>query len=134
MATIDLPYIERDVGEHKYKCSRLLLKHWIELESLLLKVLGIQILDMDENNLAAYAPRAISASTAADHEKIFELLAHCLQVKNPEGGWSMLSRQTQERWWPAFIGEMPAVLGMFFEAQFKDFFSGLEALSPEGKS
>lgn len=131
---IDLPYVERKAGEHTYRCSRLLLTDWIALEALLMQVLGIQILDMDENNLAAYAPHAISRSSKDDHEKLFELLGKCLTVKNAEGGWSMISRQTQERWWAVYIGELPVVLGMFFEIQFKDFFTGLEQLSPGGKS
>lgn len=128
---IDLPYKERKVGDHKYRCSRLLLSKWLELEALLMRVLGIQVLDLDENNLGAYAPRAIAASTAQDHEKIFELLGECLIVQVGDGGWSMLSRENQERWWAVYIGEMPAVVALFFEVQFKDFFTGLETLLPE---
>lgn len=131
---IDLPYIEREAGEHTYRCDRLLLTDWIALEALLMRVFGVQILDMDEKNLGAYAPHAISASTGKDHEAVFELLGKCLRVRNEEGGWSMISRETQERWWAVYIGELPTVLGMFFEIQFKDFFSGLEKLLPAGKS
>jgi len=128
---IDLPYQERQVGEHLYRCSRLLLSNWIELEALLMRVLGVQVLDLDESNLGAYAPKAIAASTAQDHEKIFQLMGACLVVQNDGGGWSMLSRETQERWWAVYIGEMSAVIGLFFEVQFKDFFTGLETLLPE---
>jgi hypothetical protein len=133
--TLDLPYIERQIGEHVYRCPRLLLGRWLDLEALLMKVLGVQVLDLDENNLGAYAPKAIASSTAQDHEKIFELLGECpLAVKNAEGGWSMLSRETQEKWWPVYISEMPAVVALFFEVQFKDFFIGLEKLLPEETS
>lgn len=132
--TVDLPSTERKVGENHYKCSRLLLKQWIELEALLMKILGAQVLDLDENNLGAYASRAISSSTAQDHEKIFELMGYSVSVKNPQGGWGMLSRETQERWWAVYIREMPGVIGLFFEVQFRDFFTGLELLSSEEKS
>ncbi len=129
--SIDLPYQERDIGEHKYRCDRLLLSKWIELEALLMKVLGTQVLDMDENNLGAYAPKAISQSSAADHGKIFELMGECLFVHNEEGGLSTLNRANQERWWAAYIGEMAATVALFFEVQFKDFFTGLEQLLPQ---
>lgn len=128
---IDLPYEERQICEHTYRCSRLLMSKWIELEVLLMRVLGIQVIDVDESNLGAYASRVISASTGSDHEKVFELMGECLIVRNSEGGWSMLSRQNQERWWPVYMKEMPSVVGMFFEVQFKDFFTGLEILLPE---
>lgn len=131
---VDLPYQERRVGEHTYKCSRLLLSRWIELEALLLKVLGVQVLDLDESNLGSYAPKAIMSSTAQDHEQIFALMGECVSVKNDAGGWGMLSRETQERWWTAYIKEMPAVIGLFFEVQLKDFFIGLETLLPEEQS
>ena len=131
---IDLPYTERKIGEHTYRCSCLLLSKWIELEALLMKVLGVQVLDIDENNLGAAAPRAISASNAEDHEKIFELMGLCLVVRNEEGGWSMLSREIQERWWAVYRGEMASVVALFFEVQFKDFLKGLELLSPGEQS
>jgi hypothetical protein len=131
---VDLPSVERSIGENTYKCSRLKLKYWIELEALLMKILGAQVLDLDENNLGAYAARAISASTAQDHEKIFELMGHCVHVQNDAGGWGMLSRETQERWWAVYIRELPGVIGLFFEVQFKDFFTGLELLSKEEPS
>lgn len=130
--TIDLPFEEREIGEHLYRCDRLLLSKWIELEALLMRVLGLQVLELDEKNIAAYAPRAISQSTAADHDKIFALMGECLFVKMPEGTWAHLTRVTQERWWASYIGEMPATVGLFFEVQFKDFFTGLEKLLPEG--
>jgi hypothetical protein len=128
---IDLPFEERVIGEHTYRCSALMLTQWIELEALLMKVLGLQVLDMDEKNLGAYAPKAIASSTAQDHEKIFQLLGYCLVVRNKEGGLTMLSRETQDKWWAVYRGEMPGVIGLFFEVQFKDFFTGLETLSPE---
>lgn len=131
---IDLPFEERVIGDHTYRCNRLLLGKWIELEALVMKVLGVQILDMDEKNIGSYAPRAISQSNAADHNKMFELMGECLFVANNEGGLSILSRANQERWWAAYIGEMPGVIGLFFEVQFKDFFIGLERLMPEVKS
>lgn len=131
---IDLPYLEREIGCHTYRCDRHLLKDWIELETLLIRVLDMQVLDMDEGNLGAYAPRILGAATKADHEQIFDLLSRSIKVQNPEGGWSMISRQTQDRWWPAFIGELPGALGMYFEIQFADFFRGLARLLPEGEN
>jgi hypothetical protein len=131
---IDLPYIEREVGEHTYRCNRLLLSDWLELEAIIVRLLHVQVADIDERNLADYIIRAISTSSKADHEQVFALMGKCLGVRNPEGGWSQLSRQTQERWWPAYIAELPTILGMFFEIQFADFFSGLAPLSPGGES
>jgi hypothetical protein len=131
---LNLPSEERTIGENRYRCSRLMLTQWIELEALLMKILGAQVLDLDENNLGAYATRAISSSTAQDHEKIFELMGYSVSVKNPQGGWGMLSRETQERWWAVYIRELPGVIGLFFEVQFKDFFTGLELLSKEEPS
>lgn len=130
---IDLPHIERHIGEHLYRCSNLLLSKWLELETLVLKLLGTQVLDIDENNLDKYVGRIVLKSTRDDHEKLFELLGECLIVQMPEGNWSALSRQNQERWWAVYRSEMPAVIGMFFEVQFKDFFTGLERLFPEAK-
>lgn len=131
---LDLPSEERKIGENHYKCSRLMLTQWIELESLLMRLLGAQVMDLDENNFGAYAEKAISSSTARDHEKIFGLMGYSVSVKNPQGGWGMLSRETQERWWAVYIREMPGVLVLFFEVQFKDFFTGLELLSSEEPS
>lgn len=131
---LDLPSEERKIGENHYKCSRLMMTQWIELEALIMKLLGAQVLDLDEKNLGVYAARAISSSTAQDHEKILELMSYSLSVKNPQGGWGMLSRETQERWWAVYIRELPGVIGLFFEVQFKDFFTGLELLSKEEQS
>jgi hypothetical protein len=131
---LDLPYLERKIGKHTYRCNALLLGKWIELEALVMKVLGVQVIDLDEKNLGAYIPRMIASSTAEDHEKIFELMGDCpLSVKNAEGGWSMLLRATQEKWFAVFRGEIPGVLMLFFEAQFSDFFTGVEELLPEEK-
>lgn len=128
-ARLDLPRIDREIGEHEYRCARLLLGDWIELEVLVMKVLGAQVLDLDEKNLMTYAPTMVQGANKRDHEALFELVGRSLQVRSGQGGWALLTRAKQERWWAHNIRELGAVLGLFFEVQFSDFFGGLELLS-----
>ena len=127
---LDLPRVDREVGEHEYRCTRLLLGDWIELEVLVMRVLGAQVLDLDEKSIASYAPTAIQSANKRDHEALFELMGRALQVRSGQGGWALLTRAKQERWWASNIRELGPVLGLFFEVQFSDFFKGLEGLSP----
>ena len=126
---IDLPRIDREIGSHEYRCQRLMLKDWIALEVLVVKALGMQVLDIDEKNLSSFAPRILSGANTRDHEALFELIGLALQVKS-RGKFSLLTRAKQERWWPLNMKEMASVVALFFEVQFVDFFAGLELLLP----
>lgn len=126
---LDLPRIDREIGDHEYRCSRLLLGHWIELEVLIIGILGSQVLDLDEKNLGAYAPKILGGASVRDHELLMVLLGRALQVRTDRGSWSQLTRDKQQRWWPMHIRELGAVIALFFEVQFSDFFEGLSLLS-----
>lgn len=125
---IDLPRIDRTIGDHDYRCSRLLLNNWIELEVLATSILGHQVLDLDENNLGSIAPKLLQGSNTRDHEALITLLGKSLQVHD-RGSWTQLTRDKQQRWWACNIRELAATIELFFEVQFADFFRGLELLS-----
>lgn len=127
---LDLPRIDREIGEHEYRCVRLMLGNWIELEVLIIRILGAQVLDLDEKNIGAYAPAALQGANKKDHEILFELMGRSLQTRTEQGNWALLTRAEQERWWPNNIRELGPVAALFFEVQFSDFFAGLEQLSP----
>jgi hypothetical protein len=125
----ELPSEEREVYEHTYRARRLLLGDWIELETLVMSLIGSQVLDLDENNLSSLAPAAIRSSNPQAHRKLFELLGKSIDVQKDGGGWSPLTYERQSRWWAFYQRELPAAVALFFEVQFRDFFSGLELLS-----
>lgn len=128
MAELDLPSVERTIYSHEYRATRLTLGDWIELEALVIRILGTQVLDINEENLSALAPMALRGADPSVHKKVFELAAKSLAYRDGDG-WRPLTMAIQNRWWARHLQEMPGAIGLFLEVQFKDFFSGLEQLS-----
>ena len=92
--SLDMPRVDRDINGVRYRCNRLLLGDWIELETLIIRVLGVQVLDLDENNIASAAPVALKRASKNDHEQVFELLGRALMVQREDGKWAQLTRAT----------------------------------------
>ena len=135
---MDMPSKRRTVGKHEYKVTMLPLGRWIELQQLVAKLFGGAleeffgamdgVQDIGSIELAKLMPviRAlILSATVEDLEALFDAMGRGLQVREEDGGWTILDRRRQQVWWAHNMGELAPVAAFFLEVQFRDFFAGL---------
>ena len=128
---LDLPSQERVIGRHTYRVAQLPMGSWLELESLLLDVLGPALAEVVavwkpgqglgglDTRALAFAISAISSKApAATQERVLSLL---------EGSTLCDGHRLDRLHWPRNMGELAGYMAFAMGVQFADFFGGLAA-------
>lgn len=134
MASV-LPFIERDINGISYKCYTLNLKKWCELTELLASLLGEPIASLLRGDAALPQGADVSMSsfnipsliagisgkiTSDKLLKVTSFMGQCLHCDDRP-----LDSNKQQMWWPNHMKDLAPCVVLFLEAQYSDFFEGI---------
>jgi len=129
--SLDLPGDERVIGQHTYRVAMLPMGKWLELEAILLDVIGPALAELIggwrsgegigglDHRALAFAISAISTKAPAETQgRVLDILSASTLCDG---------HRLNSLHWPRNMGELAAYVAFALEVQFADFFGGLAA-------
>jgi hypothetical protein len=135
----NLPHVDRRIGAHLYRVTRLPMGKWLDLQATVLRIAGPGLAEViagaegsladlggvDVRSLAGAIREVAARATAAEQRGLLELLGDATMVEGDEGKWRALPWARMATWWPRYMAELVPFVAFGLEVQLADFFAGL---------
>lgn len=135
-----LPFKEREINGTVYKAHVLKLDQWAALTEDLAGILGEPLSSFLRGDVALSEGVSVGAlaigalgtiGSKLSARSILALSGHMAKSLRVNG--KILSKDAQNLYWPGHMKDLAPVVGLFLEAQYGDFYEGLDAALPEGE-